>query len=90
MLSLIIILYWYGNECNQSRTGGRVVISGSSMLRELLIRMVVTGILAVVAYLFLHAGIWVLALPIGVGILVVIKWVLRPRLDKEEEPPART
>ena len=66
------------------------MISGSSMLRELLIRTVVTAILAAVAYFFLHAGIWVLTLPIGIGILVVIKWVLRPRLDKGEEPPTRT
>lgn len=85
-----IILYWHLNGCNQSRIGGRVVISGSSLLRELLIRTVVTAILAVVAYFFLHAGIWVLTLPIGIGILVVIKWVLRPRLGKEEEPIPRT
>jgi hypothetical protein len=64
--------------------------SGSSMLRELLIRTIVTAILALVAYLFLHAGIWVLTLPKGIAILVVIKWVLRPRLGKEEDPTART
>lgn len=91
-LSMLIILYWYLNECNQSRIAGRGenVISGSSLLRELLIRTVVTANLAAVAYFFLHAGIWVLTLPVGIGIIVVIKWVLRPRLGEEEEPTTRT
>jgi hypothetical protein len=60
------------------------------MLRELLIRTVITAILALVAFFFLHAGIWVLTLPIGIAIIVVIKWALRPRLGKEQEPPAHT
>ena len=56
----------------------------SSLLHELVIRTTITAVVALVAYFYLHAGVWVFALPVGVAILVVAKWALTPRQSEDE------
>jgi hypothetical protein len=54
--------------------------------RELLIRGGITTIMVAIAYFILNAQPWVWLIPVGVSVLVCIKWVMRPRdLDEDDE-----
>lgn len=57
----------------------------SSFLRELLIRTVITAIVSLVAFFYLHAGVWVFVLPVGVALLVSFKWWLNSSIKEDEQ-----
>lgn len=53
--------------------------------REVLLRGGMTAILAAIAYFLLDADSWILLLPLGVVLLVLLEWLLHPEEEGEEE-----
>ncbi len=56
----------------------------SSLGHELAIRTVITLMVSLVSYFYLHTGAWVFALPFGVALLVVLRWVLARTHEDEQ------
>jgi hypothetical protein len=55
----------------------------SGLGRELYVRGGMTTIIAAIAYFILGIDAWIWLLPVGVTALVLVKWLLHPRVDDD-------